>query len=78
LNECDLKQVEKVFAAIIEDTEKETKLKAVKEARNYILLNRSGIVRYREDPCSMGCSAEGHWLIGCRVGVYLEQNRCLD
>jgi len=60
LNECDLDQVEEVFAAIIKDTEKETKLKAVKVARQYILANWSGIVRYREDPYSMGCSAEGH------------------
>ncbi len=27
---------------------------------DYILLNWSGIVRYREDPYAMGCSAEGH------------------
>ena len=60
LNECDLKEVKEVFAAIIDDTEKETKLKAVKDARYYIISNWNGIVRYREDPYSMGCSAEGH------------------
>src|SRR6056297_319574 len=60
LNECDLEQVEEVFAAIIEDTEKETKLNTVKKSRHYILSNWSGIVRYREDPNAMGCSAEGH------------------
>src|SRR6056297_2309661 len=60
LNKCNLDQVEEVFASIIEDTEKESKLKAVKEARQYILSNWYGIVRYREDPYTMGCSAEGH------------------
>jgi len=60
LNECDLEQVEEVFAAIIEDAEKETKLNTVKKSRHYILSNWSGIVRYREDPNAMGCSAEGH------------------
>jgi len=60
LNECNLEQVKEVFAAIIEDTEKETKLKAVKDARHYILSNWGDIIRYREDPYTMGCSAEGH------------------
>lgn len=60
LNRCNLEQVDSVFKEIIEKTEKETKVKAVKESRGYILSNWSGIVRYYQDRYALGCSAEGH------------------
>ena len=60
LNECDLDRVEEVFKEIINKTVIETKLKAVKDSRRYILSNWSGVVRYRQDPYALGCSAEGH------------------
>jgi hypothetical protein len=60
LNKCNLEQVDLVFKEILDKTEKETKLNAVKDSRRYILSNWSGIVRYNEDPNALGCSAEGH------------------
>ena len=60
LSECNLEKVDSVFKEIIDNTEKETKLKAVKKSRGYILSNWSGIVRYYQDRYALGCSAEGH------------------
>jgi len=60
LNECDIDKVKEIFKEIIKNTKKETKLKAVKESRVYILSNWGGIVRYYKDPYALGCSAEGH------------------
>ncbi|MCF8008304.1 MAG: ISLre2 family transposase [Halanaerobiales bacterium] len=60
LNECDIYKVKKIFKEIIKNTKRETKLKAVKDSRGYILSNWGGIVRYCKDPYALGCSAEGH------------------
>ncbi len=51
--------VKDLFKVIIETTESETKIEAVKDARSYILNNWAGIMnQYQSD--YIGCSAEGH------------------
>jgi hypothetical protein len=60
LNRCDIDKVKEVFKGIIKNTERDTKLKAVKDARKYILNNWGGIEIYKKDSHVIGCSAEGH------------------
>lgn len=60
LNQCSVKKVEDVFIKILDNTEKETKKRTVKDARKYILNNWGGIEIYHKDPDVLGCSAEGH------------------
>jgi transposase len=55
-----VKKVEDVFIKILDNTEKETKKRTVKDARKYILNNWGGIEIYHKDPDVLGCSAEGH------------------
>jgi hypothetical protein len=59
INAKDKDKVKELFKAIINITEPETKRKAVKEARRYILGNWEGIMR-QYDQDYVGCSAEGH------------------
>ncbi len=59
INAKDKDKVKELFKAIINITEPETKKKAVKEARRYILGNWEGIMR-QYDQDYVGCSAEGH------------------
>jgi len=59
INNGDKKKIKELFTAIISATEIETKKKAVREARNYILGNWDGI-RKQYEPDYIGCSAEGH------------------
>lgn len=59
INKGDKKSVKDLFDVIIDETESETKRKAVKESRKYIFNNWEGIMnRYEDD--YVGCSAEGH------------------
>ena len=51
--------VKDLFKAIIEETESETKIEAIKDARSYVLNNWEGIMN-QYDPDYIGCSAEGH------------------
>lgn len=51
--------VKELFAVIIEETESETKVESIKDAKRYILNNWEGIMnQYNAD--YIGCSAEGH------------------
>lgn len=59
INNGDRKKVKELFTTIINATEIETKSKAVKEARKYILGNWDGI-RNQYNSDYIGCSAEGH------------------
>ena len=55
----DKKSVTDIFKTIIKETEKDTKKKAVKDSKRYILNNWDGVItRYETD--YIGCSAEGH------------------
>lgn len=57
----DKKEVRKVFKTIIKETESETKIKAIKAARKYILKNWDGIeIQEEKREEIVGCSAEGH------------------
>jgi len=59
INRHNKKNVEALFKSIIKETEQAAKLKAVIEARKYILNNWEGIKnQYKSD--YIGCSAEGH------------------
>lgn len=59
INQLDKKSVKDLFKVIIDETETETKISAIKDARKYILNNWEGIEnQYNED--YIGCSAEGH------------------
>lgn len=60
LNKCDYDQTRDVLDEIVSMTEKETKLKAVKDAKKYILTHWHGIEIYSKDKYALGCSAEGH------------------
>jgi len=60
LNIFDFNKTDKILKEIIKNTEKDTKRKAVKESRRYILGNWGGIKIYKKDPYALGCSAEGH------------------
>lgn len=58
LNQCSVKKVKDVLMKILDNTEKESKKRAVKDARKYILNNWGGIEIYQKDPDVLGCSAE--------------------
>lgn len=59
INKLDKKSVLDLFKVIIEETESDTKTRAVKDARRYIMSHWEGIKnQYNED--YVGCSAEGH------------------
>lgn len=60
LNECDFDKTRDILNEIVKTTEIETKRKAVKDSKRYILNNWGGIKIYKEDPYVLGCSAEGH------------------
>ncbi|MFN2341654.1 MAG: ISLre2 family transposase [Halanaerobium sp.] len=60
LNRCDYDRTRDVLDEIISMTEKETKLKSVKEVKKYILTHWHGIEIYSKDKYALGCSAEGH------------------
>lgn len=59
INNLDKKNVKELLNSIIKITEAETKKKAVKESKKYILNNWEGIERGYEDEY-VGCSPEGH------------------
>ncbi len=57
----DKKEVKSIFKTIIQETESETKKKAVNAARRYILKNWDGIeIQEEKGEEIVGCSAEGH------------------
>ncbi|MBM7625153.1 ISLre2 family transposase, partial [Sporohalobacter salinus] len=60
LNNSNQEEVREIFKEIINNTKKESKQNAVKEARKYILNNWFGIEIYNQDQNVLGCSAEGH------------------
>ena len=59
INRHNRKNVVDLFTCIIKATEKESKLRAVKEAKRYILNNWEGIKNQSKSDY-IGCSAEGH------------------
>lgn len=59
INRLEKENVKELFKVILEETEIETKKKAVKDCRRYIINNWEGIKnQYNDD--YIGCSAEGH------------------
>ena len=59
INRLEKENVKELFKVILEETEAETKKKAVKDCRRYIINNWEGIKnQYNDD--YIGCSAEGH------------------
>lgn len=59
INRLEKDNVKELFKVIVEETEIETKKKAVKDCRRYIMNNWEGIKnQYNDD--YIGCSAEGH------------------
>jgi len=59
INRLEKENVEALLKIIIKETKEETKKKAVKDAKRYILNNWEGIVNQYEEEY-IGCSAEGH------------------
>jgi hypothetical protein len=59
INNGEQEKLKELFTTIIKATGKETKKKAVQDARRYILGNWAGI-RNQYEPDYVGCSAEGH------------------
>ncbi|MBO8132237.1 MAG: ISLre2 family transposase, partial [Candidatus Marinimicrobia bacterium] len=60
INTLDKTKVKRVFKKIMKKTEAESKIKAVRKSRQYILKNWAGIEAYMKDKDAIGCSAEGH------------------
>ena len=59
INRLEKENVLELFGIILEETEQETKKKAVEDCRRYIINNWDGIKNQHNDDY-IGCSAEGH------------------